>query len=257
MALDFSDTSVEKAGLLQNCEINCFGDNGYAHVTGNASLLAIFTNFLNEAYSRYADLAMKGLGWNWDDTDYTTVPIATANLVDGTQGYNLATTHIQLLSVEVKDAASGNWTLLKEVDEKEFVARGESLSAYYDNAGTAIKGVPAEYNLIGTSLYLYPTPSYNSTNGLKVRFQRPPSYWATTDTTQEPGVPEIHHTYFSDYASMKYAVVRGLDMARSLVALVSTWEQKTIPEFYSRRNQAKIHIMTHAPARGVRSNTAI
>ena len=239
------------------CEINCFGDNGYAHVTGNASLLAIFTNFLNEAYSRYADLAMKGLGWNWDDTDYTTVPIATANLVDGTQGYNLATTHIRLLAVEIKDAASGNWKLLKQIDEKELVARGESLSAYYDSAGTPIEGIPDEYNIIGTSIYLYPTPSYNSTAGLKVRFQRPPSYFATTDTTPEPGFPEIHHTYLSDYASMKYLVSRTQPAAKDYEGLVNIWEQKTIPEFYSQRNQAKIHIMTPAPAKGVRYSNFI
>lgn len=247
MTYQFSDTSVEKRGYIQNCEINCFGDNGYTHITGNASLLAIFTNLLNEAFSRYADLAMKALGWNFDDTNYTTVPVATANLVDGTQGYNLATSHIRLLSVEVKDSASGNWRLLKEIDEKEFVARGESLSAHYDSAGTAQEGVPEEYNIIGTSLYLYPTPSYNSTNGIKVRFQRPPSYFATTDTTKEAGIPETHASYLTDYASMKYGVIRGLESAKNFFSLVTTWEKETIPEFYAQRNQASIPQITMEP----------
>ena len=241
--LDFSNTGVEKNGLIQMCEANVFGDNGYTHISGNASLLAIFTNFLNEAYNRYADLAMKVLGWNFDDTNFTTVPIATADLVDGQQDYGLATTHIQILSVEIKDAASGSWKLLKEIDEKEFVQRGDSLSAHYDNAGTAIEGVPNEYNMIGTSLFLYPTPSYNSTAGLKVRFQRPPSYFATTDTTKEPGIPDTHHYYLSDYASMKYAMLRSLDSANKLIGLINTWEQKTIPEFYGRRNQARDNVM--------------
>ena len=244
MSWQFSDTSVEKQGLLQTCETNCFGDNGYAHITGNTSLLAQFTNYLNEAYNRYADIAMKGLGWNSDDTNYTTVPIATANLVDGTQGYNLATSHIKLLSVEIKDSASGQWKLLKEIDEKDFVARGESLSGYYDNAGTPIKGIPEEYNIVGTSLFLYPTPSYNSTGGIKVRFQRPPSYFATTDTTKEPGITETHHFYLTDYATMKYGINRALANKNDYASLISIWETKTIPEFYSRRNQAKIHILS-------------
>ena len=244
MAYQFSDTSVEKRGLLQTCETNCFGDRGYARISGDASLLAQFTNLLNEAYSRYSELAMVSLGWNFDDTNYTTVPIATANLVDGTQGYNLATSHIQLLSVEIKDSATGQWRLLNQIDEKEFVAKGESLSGYYDNAGTPVEGIPEEYNLVGTSLYLYPTPSYNSTGGIKVRFQRPPSYFATTDTTKEVGFRETHATYLTDYATMKYGMNHTLASKNDYGALINIWETKTIPEAYSGRNQAKIHIMT-------------
>lgn len=246
MSLQFSDTSVEKAGLLQTCEVNCFGDNGYTHITANASLLAQFTNYLNEALSRYTNLALKALGWNFDDTNFTTVPIATANLVDGQQDYGLGTTHIQLLSVEIKDS-SGNWRLLTEIDEKEFTQRGESLSAYYDNAGTAVEGIPEQYNLIGTSLFLYPTPSYNSTNGLKVRFQRPPSYFATTDTTKAPGFTETHHTYLTDYATMKYGINHSLASKNDYAALIKRWEVEEIPEFYARRDRTELAQMTMEP----------
>lgn len=244
MSLVTSDTSVEKAGLLQLCEFNLFGDAGYTQITGNASRLAGIVNFLNEAYSRYFDLAMRADGrWQIDDTNYTTVPIATANLVSGQQDYGLNTTHIKLLQVEIKDSA-GTWRPLGKIDESDFARNDQSLSQYYDNSGTAVTGIPLEYNLIGVSVFLYPTPNYNSTNGLRVRFQRPPSYFLTTDTTKVPGFPEIHHTYLTDYASYKYAISRGLAVADRFALEVAKWEQKTIPEFYNRRNAAEAPIMT-------------
>src|SRR5438105_2541997 len=100
MSLATSDTSVEKAGLLQVCEANIFGDNGYTQITSNASRLAIFINYINEGYSRYFDKAMDADGtWQIDDTNFTTVPIATASLISGQQDYGLNTTHIQLLGI--------------------------------------------------------------------------------------------------------------------------------------------------------------
>lgn len=246
MSLKFSDTSVEKAGLLQVCEANLFGDNGYGQITGNASRLAIITNYLNEGYSRYSDIAMRTDGtWQFDDTSFTTDPLPTADLVTGQQSYGLATTHIQILEVEIKDAV-GNWHSLKQIDELDFSQNNDSLSAYYDNAGTPIKGTPIEYNIIGPSIFLYPTPSYMSTNGLKVRVQRPPNYFATTDTTnRSPGFTETHHTYLSDYATYKYAASRTMpDLERQYGAFVAVWESKTIPEFYGQRNKKFSKVMT-------------
>lgn len=256
MSLQFSDTSVEKAGLIQTLETNVFGDRGYTQISGDASRLAIFTNLLNEAFSRYTSLAMKFIGWNFDDSNFTTVPIATANLVLNQQDYGLATSHIKILGVEIKESG-GNWRPLTEIDELEFSRRNESLSAYYNNGGTAITGTPLEYNLIGTSVFLYPTPSYNSTGGIKIRFQRPPSYFATTDTTKVAGINELHHTYLTDYATWKYSINKDIKKANAYAELVGIWEQKTIPNDYARRDAAKNPKMTFAPAKGVRSNTAI
>ncbi len=248
MALQLSDTSVEKAGLLQVCESNLFGDSGYGQITGNPSRLAILTNFINEAYSRYFDIAMTADGtWQIDDRNFTTDPVPVANLVANQQSYGLDTTHSQLLTIEVKDQ-NGNWTLLKEIDEVEMAARGESISAYYDNAGTALTGTPSEYNIVGPSIFLYPTPSYNSTGGLRVRMQRPPSYFLTTDTTKTPGFTALHHTYLSDYATWKYAINRTMPaVASQYVGLVERWEKNEIPAFYSRRDRLDTTVLTNEP----------
>lgn len=246
MSLQVSDTSVEKAGLLQTCESNLFGDNGYAQITGNASRLAVFINFLNEGYSRYFDKAMQGDGtWEIDDTNFTTVPIATADLVSGQQDYGLNTTHIEILGVEIKNS-SGAWIPLEEVDESDFNKGGKyegiAMSAYFDSS---ITGIPYQYNQIGASIFLKDTPNYNSTGGIKVRFQRPPSYFLTTDTTKAPGFTETHHTYLSDFATWKYASSRGLDdVANRYQGLVQIWEIKTIPEFYGRRNRKQRKVMS-------------
>lgn len=237
--------------MLQVCEADLFGDNGYTQITGNASRLAIFINFLNEAYSRYFDIAMRVDGtWQIDDTNYTTVPIATANLVASQQDYGLATSHIQILGVEIKDSA-GRWIALTEIDELEFSRESLPLSGYFDNAGTAITGIPLQYNHIGNSIFLYPTPNYNSTSGLKIRFQRPPSYFLTTDTTKVPGFTDLHHTYLTDYACFKYGLTRTLQSGKDFAALVTTWEQKTIPGFYGRRDKTSAPVMRHKKESGL------
>ena len=82
MALQFSDTSATKGGLIQECESQVFGDNSYGRISNDASLLATFTRYINEALNRVASLIMTADGrWQWDDTNTTDYPIGTTDLV--------------------------------------------------------------------------------------------------------------------------------------------------------------------------------
>lgn len=233
----FSDTT-NKNGLIQWCERDLFGESPYAQISGNAPRLATFTGLINEAYARYAILAlMSDNRWQWDDTNNTDLPIGTTNLVSGQADYSFGTDQVIIEQVEVQDSA-GFWHGLSEIDEGLFSQNNFSLSQYLANYGSG--GIPWEYQKVANSVFLNPKPNYNLTGGLKIRFKRGPSYFSTTvaspDTTKAPGFTSMHHSYLTDYAVWKYSLSRGLPQASTFGQLVAQWENEKIPEFYDKRS---------------------
>lgn len=228
----YNDTTTEKNGLLQHCEMNLFGDAPFGQITDNANRLAIFTNYINEALARYGTIAlMSDYNWEWDDRNQTDLPIGTRAITLGQQDYSFATEHIIITGVEVKDTA-GNWYPLKELDERYFVENNISISSWQAGAN----GIPYQYTKVANSILLYPAPNYTQASSLKVHFKRAPSYYVSTDTTKVQGFTDLHATYLSDYASWKYAAVRQMQMAPNLRQEIAIWEEQKIPELYSKRS---------------------
>lgn len=236
MALQFSDTSASKNGLIQECESLVFGDNSYGRISGDTSLLATFTRYLNEAYNRVTSLILTSDGrWQWDDTNNTDYPIGTTSLVTTVgseqQDYQFTTSFLWIQRVEVLDAA-GNWRLLKPIDQADIY--DQSLTDFLKTAG-----LPIYYDKIANSLFLYPKPlatSVTSANGLRVWFQRPPSYFITTDTTKVPGFNSLYHRLIALIASRDYAAFKQLSTSQALGDLVQQQED-SITESYALRNK--------------------
>lgn len=229
--MQFNNTS-DKNGLIQNCEITLFGDAPFGQISGNTSRLAIFTNYLNEAVSRYAHLALMADGnWEWDDRNQTDLPIGTTSITANIQDYAIATEHTIITGVEVKDTA-GNWSALGEIDERYFIENDVSISNFMAGATS----IPTNYTKVANSIFLFPTPNYTQATSLKVHFKRAPSYYVSSDTTKEQGFSDIQATYLSDYASWKYASARGLPVANSLRQEIQIWEEQKIPQLYSKRS---------------------
>lgn len=225
MSLQFSDTSSSKNGLIQECESLLFGDNSYGRISGDTSLLATITRYINEALNRVATLVLQVDGrWQFDDNNNTDFPIATTNLVttlgSEQQDYSFAVTFLKVLRVEVLDN-TGAWTKLTPFDQVDI----------YDNSLTDLMktpGLPLYYDKQANSIFLYPKPlgtSVTAANGLKVWFQRPPSYFTTSDTTKVPGFQSIYHRLVAMLASRDYAVTRGLTNAKAISDLATLQEQ--------------------------------
>lgn len=220
-----------KNGLIQQCEINLFGDNPFTQISGNTSRLAIFTNYLNEAISRYAHLALfSDYNWEWDDRNQTDLPIGTTALVNGQQDYGIATEHSLITGVEIKDTA-GNWHALEELDERFFTENNTSISEYAKTPGQ-----PYQYIKVANSILLFPAPDYSQSASLKVHFKRAPTYYTVADTTKVQGFTEIHANYLSDYATYKYASNHSMDITNRLRNEITLWEEVKIPELYSKRS---------------------
>lgn len=236
MSLVFNDTSSAKAGLIQECESQVFGDNSYGRISGDANLLATFTRYINEALNRIVNLIMTSDGrWQYDDTNNTDLPIATTTLstVLGSevQDYSFDISMLRILRAEVLDA-TGAWRKLTPLDETDV----------YDTSLTDLlktPGLPVYYDKQGSSVFLYPKPlatSVTSTNGLKVWFQRPPSYFTISDTTKVPGFNSMYHRLVATIASRDYAVFKQLSVAKALSDLVQLGEDSLV-ENYALRNK--------------------
>ena len=226
----FSDSSTN-LGLVQDVLFRTNTDvNQYP--------LKDITRYINEAYSRVASIIIKSDGkMQWDDANHTNQPIATFDLVANQTSYELfvaAPTALQdwleLERLEVKTTSAGNdWVKLIQGDKRTL---GTAITDYQETAG-----IPSEFDLSGTTVYLYPPSSYWSTGGGKAFFTRAPSYFASTDTTKAPGFATIFHTYLSMYAAHQWNGIKKGDY--SLQQILNKMENE-IAQFYMKRNQSDV-----------------
>lgn len=236
MSLAFSDTSAAKNGLIQECESQVFGDNSYGRISGDASLLATFTRYINEALNRVINLILTADGrWQFDDINNADFPIATTNLIttlgSEQQDYSFDITMLRILRMEVLDN-TGAWRKMTPIDENDIY--DQSLTDFLRTPG-----LPVYYDKQGTSIMLYPKPlatSVTSTGGLKVWFQRPPSYFTVTDTTKLPGFNSMYHRLVALIASRDYAMFKSLSVAKALADKV-TQDEDSLVENYALRNK--------------------
>jgi hypothetical protein len=230
MSQQFND-SANKSGLVQACESTLFGDNGFGRISDDTNLLADFTRRLNEGLNIVASAIMQADGrWQWDDNNNTDFPIGTTNLVANQQDYTFEVTHLKINRVEVKDE-SGNWTLLTPIDARDV----EVALAEFE----ATAGVPQYYDKIANSVFLYPVSSYSQAASLKVYFQRPPSYFTSSDTTKVPGFNSLFHNLVALIACREYALDRQMPVAKSLAERVQIGLQD-ISDAYTLRNKDEV-----------------
>lgn len=235
--MDFSDTT-NKNGLIQDCEILLgFQDGG---ISGNATLLKQFTSLINNAYMKtIAKVLASSDTWDWDDSNYTDFPIATATLVAAQQDYTLpiaasgndASTLLKILRIEVKNS-DGDYEKLQQIDEREVQLTGLANFEETD-------GMPRYYRITGNSIELYPAPaaaSVTTSEGLKVYFQRTPDLFTSSDTTQEPGIPAPFHRLISLEAASDYAASKAMPNTNYILGKIKELTD-LLQEFTSQRNE--------------------
>lgn len=229
----FNNTTT-KDGLVQKCEIQLFGDNGFGKISGNTNLLYIFANFANEALDWYAEIALRfSSKWRFDSSTYTTLPEGYTDLVSGQGDYTLDVNFLNIENIEVRDGNNSRWLALTRTSDDEIKARGESVSEYEARTGT-----PTEYKLMGNSVILMPKPNYSVTEGLKLGVGRGFAYFTYDDTTDTVGIPTNHARFISDYMSWLYARDRAMvDKTNQLQGRIIGYQENDIPNFYSNRDK--------------------
>lgn len=248
--MDFSNTTTN-AGIVQDVDF-------LVNSTRSTFPLTSIASSANRASDEVISLILGSDGrWQYDDTNYTDLPIGTTNLVADQQDYSFDPEQIDVTRVECKDS-SGNWRFLVPLDQKDLnpttyaplptgtigVGFGPTGANYSLTDFLKTAGTPTYYDKIANSIFLYPKPSYNSTGGLKVYFQRKPSYFASTDTTKQPGFAKHLHRIISYKVAYDYAVAKLLapNKIQALINEITKMEQR-IKDFYSSRKKDEKVVM--------------
>jgi hypothetical protein len=201
----FSDTS-NKNGVIQTCEQ--WTGLGDGIISGDATLLKIFTSYVNNGFDM---LAPRLYSWSdhlrWDDPAHGGNPLEYLNIVSGSGAYinpvdGNSLDILNVTNVRILDSASG--TEYQDL-ERMYMDDDRVPDAIAPNPSTS--GVPTHWLESGNTIYLYPEPNYSATNGIEVLFEREPSYFADTDTTKEPGIPKPFHELLPLYASLTWLVI--------------------------------------------------
>jgi len=219
--MQFSDTS-NKTGLIQDCELLLGMSDG--DISGDATLLKKFTTLINAWYRRVNSWIWEVTGtWEYDDSNWTDLPIATTTIVDEQQDYEIPSTAQKIDRVEVLDSA-GNYRLLKPIDKSQI--ESQAMSEFQESPG-----MPVYYDLIGRSILLYPKPSTDvvtASKGLKLYFTRDIKEFSSTDTTAEPGFVSNFHRILSLGAAYDFAV--SYDMGTKAIV-------RELKNFYGTRHR--------------------
>ena len=218
-------------GIIQLCELFLGMTDG--DISGNATLLKQFTGLINTWYRRVNSLIWEVTGtWEYDDSNWTDLPVATTDLVNEQQDYEIPSTAQKMSRVEILDS-NGNYCLLVAFDES--MVKNQAMSEFYETAG-----LPIYYDLKGRSLSLYPKPSSEKvtlTAGLEVYFSRDISEFVSTDTTKEPGFVNSFHKLLPLGASYDYAVSYEMfEKANFLKGQINELVQE-LKKFYSGRHR--------------------
>jgi len=229
--MQFNDTTT-KMGIIQDCEMLLAMTDG--NISGNATLIKIFTRLINSWYRRVNSIIWEVTGdWEYDDSNWTDLPIATTDLVDEQQDYEIPSTAQKVDRVEVKDS-EGNYQLITPIDKSQI--KTSAMTEFEETSG-----MPIYYDLLGRSLFLYPKPdaaSVTLTAGLKIYVSRDVDAFLYTDTTKEPGFVSNFHRILSLGASYDYAFSYEMGTKANFLKGQINELREELRDFYGARHRA-------------------
>lgn len=216
-----------RQGLVEDVLYNC----GLPTVTASYSsyALADITRNINNAYlDTVTKVWHSAAGWQYDDSNKTTLPVGYTTIGHNQQDYSLPTDAQRVARVEVKNS-DGNFQKLTQIDIHDIdnLAMSELLET---------AGMPLYYDLVGRSLMLYPIPSSGSctlVSALAVYVDREPDLFTTASTTATPGFATPFHKILSYAAAIDF--VQDKATQDRLVAMKARMEAGLV-QFYSKRN---------------------
>lgn len=222
--LQFSDTT-NKDGIVQKIQDAC----GLTSATTSTYPLKRITKDVNSAIDNYFDLANQYSKQKIDDTNHSSEPAYSINLVSGTKRYTFGSDAAsnQIWKIDRVDLlrADGSSKRLKLFNREEITETG--MASY-----NATSGEPNGYFIEGEEIVLDRAPNYNSTNGLKLFDTRSPSYFVSTDTTKTPGFTNLHHDWAWIRPSYLWCLIKDKRRAAGLKILHDEMKQ-SIKDYYT------------------------
>ena len=256
--MQYSDTSG-KSGLLQDCEFwTGLGDAG---ITGNATLKAQFTSFINRWYHKTITMILESQDdWDFDDYSITsTAPIATRAMVAARRDYSFNSANWSLIGREGGAAGSSAAIFPLKVSRVDVTYDGTNYykAEPFDSQQTGLglgndtntdgrfSTTSPFYDIRNNALWIYPLASAaDVTAGAKIRvtFFREPAEFATSDTTKEPGFDEAFHRMLSIGASLDWALAKSLPVKSELAALLQDYERRLKQHYGNKDTDVKYQL---------------
>lgn len=202
---------------------------------------ATITSCTNATLLRRVNLAAEDLTaqiigadgfWQFDDTNFTDLPIGVTTMVDGQHDYAFTAAHLNVLRMEILLADGITWQKIYPIDISQIHGAVEQ----YKN----VSGIPIKYDKQGGSVFLYPAPKAGSVTligGLKIYFQRTSYQFTSGDLatgTIQPGFASPFHLLLSYKAILPYAQKYKKDRVPMIMSYIQANEVKMLT-FYSKR----------------------
>lgn len=238
--------SVSKRGICQEIDrLSDTDDTSYPRLDKTARA--------NDALETVTAWIINADGtFQFDDTNYTDLPVGTGNLVSGQSSYSFSAEYLDILEIDILDLG-GIYVRIDPFDPEEL---GMSFDEWtVSNAGTPPNGFPRYYDKVGDSFRLdkSPTASFCTlSSGLKVRFKRTASLFtatsATTADTKEPGFASPFHVIVAYMAALPYCMTYKKDRVPLLERKIGDTDppsgmKKQIIKHYALREKDKRHVM--------------
>lgn len=198
---------------------------------------------INKAYEQVVGWLINADGvWEWDDTNYTSLPIGTYTLVNAQRSYTFAADFLDLLEVSVMDSNG----IYRKIDQFDPFTEVLSVEELY---GTTT-GFPVVFDMVSDDTIKF-YPNISSTNvtlasGLQVKFKRTAQVYTSAEVTtgtKEPGFASPWHYILSYMAAIPFCVVYKPERVVAYTNEVERMKKELI-NHYSRRNKDTRNVMT-------------
>lgn len=226
--MQFSDTSNNQ-GLIQDITF-LTGANTTDYATSDR------TRNINAWYYKVVLWIWKSCaGWEFDDSNLTTQPIATTTIVDGQRDYSVPTNALKIIAVDVKNS-DGNYVRMKYLDEKRIKSSLQDEDASF----------PSHYYILGNQVILYPKPDSSlvtTSAGLRLWLGRQVDAFTAADTTQEPGFDIQFHRILSLGASYDWAIKKDKANAAAIRAEIEQLKDELFDWYGEKLTEQRTIIM--------------
>ena len=184
--------------------------------------------------------------WQYDDTNYTDLPVGTGDLVSGQSSYSFSSEYLDILEVMIL-TTGGIYQRITPFDPSEL---GMSFDEWVGSAtGTPPDGFPQYYDKVGDSIRLDRSPTATHatlTAGLKVRFKRTADLFTSaqvTTGTKVPGIASPYHQLIAYMSAIPYCMSYKKDRVALYEKKVDEMTKDMI-DFYTRRAKDERPVMT-------------
>jgi len=200
---------------------------------------------VNNAYANYFLIgAMTEGRWQLDDTNHTKYPIITTALTANQQDYSFTVDeqNNQILDIYRVEIVDPNGLAIELSPIDQFDIKGQALTEFMKDEAT-----PIYYDKTANGIILYPAPNYTNSAGLKIYYNRTPSYFTVSSTvasdTTKPGIPDVFHEYLALRPSYQYCLRKGLPQTANLKQDMLLMEE-SIKSYYMSRSKDEVKRMS-------------